>query len=68
MSANITPEKLAVVEKCLDDGWSQVEIYRTHKVHPATIRRHFPGRGWTLKQGAELGYLVAKRFAHMNHA
>lgn len=60
MPANITKEKLAVVKQCLDDGWAQIEIYRTHKVHPATIRRHFPGSGWTPKEGAQLGYKIMK--------
>lgn len=60
MSANITAERLAIVKQCLEDGWSQVEIYRTHKVHPMTIRRHFPGQGWTPKEGAQLGCQVMK--------
>lgn len=67
MAANITPEKLALVKECLDDGWSQVEIYRTHGVHTKTIRRHFPGSGWTMKQGSEIGVLVSKRFRIVNH-
>lgn len=60
MAANISPEQLATVKQCLEDGWSQIEIYRTHKVHPITIRRHFPGCGWSVKEGAQLGYQVMK--------
>ena len=60
MAANISPEQLATVKQCLEDGWSQIEIYRTHKVHPKTIRRHFPGCGWSVKEGAQLGYQVMK--------
>lgn len=57
---SLTPERKALVQQCLADGWSQVEIYRTHRVHPKTVRKYFPGSGWTLKQGAQLGYLVRK--------
>lgn len=60
MAANISAERLALVEKCLDEGWSFIEIYRTHQVHPMTTRRHFPGRGWTKKDGAKLGYVAMK--------
>ena len=60
MAANMTAERLQLVKQCLEDGWSQIEIYRTHKVHTTTIRRHFPGSGWTAKEGAQLGYQVRK--------
>lgn len=60
MATRMTPERLELVKKCLEDGWSQIEIYRTHKVSPMTIRRHFPGSGWTLKEGAQLGYQIMK--------
>jgi hypothetical protein len=60
VAANMTPERLALVKQCIDDGWSQIEIYRTHKVHPMTQRRHFPGKGWTAKQGAAMGHQIMK--------
>jgi len=60
MAINITAERRELVKKCLEDGWSQIEIYRTHKVHPMTIKRHFPGSGWTQKEGAQLGYQIMK--------
>ena len=60
MAINITAERRELVKKCLEDGWSQIEIYRTHKVHPMTIKRHFPGSGWTRKEGAQLGYQIMK--------
>lgn len=58
--STMTPERLELVRQCLEDGWSQIEIYRTHKVAPLTTRRYFPGSGWTLKEGAQLGYRVMK--------
>lgn len=60
MAANMTAERLAVVKECLRDGWSQMEIYRTHRVHPVTIRRYFPGSGWTAVEGGRLGYRLMK--------
>ena len=56
----VSPEKLALVEKALEDGWPFAEISRTHHITAVTLRRHFPGRGWTPKQGAELGYTIMK--------
>lgn len=60
MTTQISTEKLELVQACLEDGWSQIEIYRTHSIAPTTIRRYFPGKGWTKKQGAQLGYQIMK--------
>lgn len=56
----ITSERLKLAAQCLDDGWSFIEITRTHGITAVTLRRHFPGRGWTPKQGAQLGYQIMK--------
>lgn len=64
MATNITPERLALAKQALEDGWSQMEVYRTHGIHPMTLRRHFPGAGWTPKQGAQLGYRLMKAGKH----
>jgi hypothetical protein len=55
MTKQITEERLALAEKCLDEGWSFNEIWKTHGITAVTLRRYFPGRGWSQKQGAELG-------------
>lgn len=41
------------VEAALDDGWSFGEIFRTYGVTHETLRRHYPGRQWTLAAGLE---------------
>lgn len=56
----IAPERLALAKKCLDEGWPFIEITRTHGIGAKTLRRHFPGQGWTPKEGAQLGYKIMK--------
>lgn len=56
----ISPERLALAKECLDDGWPYVEITRTHGISGPTLRKYFPGRGWSVKQGARLGYRIMK--------
>lgn len=60
MAKTITAERLALAEKCLDEGWSFNEIWKTHGITAVTLRRHFPGRGWTPREGAKLGYKVMR--------
>lgn len=70
MAANISAERLALVEKCLDEGWPFLQITQTHGISASTLRRHFPGRGMPLKDAAELGYRAmkaSKRFRNVNH-
>lgn len=49
----MTQEELERAEALLDDGASLSEIARTLKLSERTIRRRFPGRGWTKEQTAE---------------
>lgn len=49
----ISEETWAKVEAMLDDGCSQREISRTLGMAPITIRRRFPGRGWSKQQTRE---------------
>lgn len=55
MGKSLAPDKKALVKRCLDDGWSQIEIYRTHHVHTRTIRKYFPGKGMTPSEGGKVG-------------
>lgn len=41
-------------EAMLDDGMSFAEIQRTLKISEHFLRDHFPGRGWTPQQAAQL--------------
>jgi len=65
MAKTITKERLALAEKCLDEGWSFIEITRTYGITGVTLRRHFPGRGWTLKEGAQLGNHIMRLTRNM---
>lgn len=46
-------EEIARAEQMLADGASYREVARTIGVCWTTVRRHFPGRGWTPQQAAE---------------
>jgi DNA-binding NarL/FixJ family response regulator len=49
----VTPEWKARVEALLDDGCSIREAARTMECRKETVSRHFPGRGWTYREGGE---------------
>jgi len=54
--AQIAPEKRALIEKCIEDGWPLIQIQRTHGVSWNTLRRRFPSyRGMGLTDAAKLG-------------
>jgi hypothetical protein len=53
---NITPERLALIQQCLDEGWPLIQITKTHGVCWRTMRRHFPEhRGLDRTTSAQLG-------------
>jgi hypothetical protein len=58
-----TPELLAAMEQHLDDGWSYAEIGRTYGVDPQRVSLHFPGRGWTIEQSAEIAVARKREIA-----
>ena len=49
----MTPERLARIERMLDDGMPFKEIHRTEGADMQTLRRYFPGRQWTREQSIE---------------
>jgi hypothetical protein len=51
----MTPERKALFEKCLNDGWPFIQIQKTHNVSWHTLNRLFPGRAMDLKEAARLG-------------
>lgn len=59
----LTDSQLEQAEALLDDGASRSETARTLGVAETTIRRHFPGRGWTKQQIAEhSAFLNGRRY------
>ena len=49
-----SPELLNQAADLFNDGASQREVCRTTGLARETIRKHFPGRGWTYVEGGEL--------------
>lgn len=41
------------VDAAVEDGWSFGEIVRTYGVTHETLRRHYPGRQWSLGAGLD---------------
>lgn len=48
-----SPERLKQAADLLADGASQREVQRTTGIARETLRKHFPGAGWTFVQGGE---------------
>jgi hypothetical protein len=58
----ISDERLALFEKCLEEGWSFHQIILTHQTSWETLAKHFPGRGMAQTEGAKLGALARRVF------
>jgi DNA-binding NarL/FixJ family response regulator len=43
----VTGERLAAASRMISEGVSHCEIARTLGMQTATLRRHFPGTGWS---------------------
>lgn len=55
---SMTAAELRAAEELLDDGCSYVEVGRTLGFSESCIRRHFPGRGWPVGEGARFALQV----------
>ena len=55
-----SPERLEQAARLLADGASQREVCRTTGIARETLRKHFPGKGWTFIQGGEFRALTRK--------
>lgn len=51
--APLTTDELDTIRALLDDGAPAKEAARTVGCSDRTVRKHFPGRGWTARQTAE---------------
>ena len=52
------PERLNQAAELLREGASQREVARTTGLARETIRKHFPGQGWTFIEGGEFRALT----------
>lgn len=50
----LTAEKATRAHQLLQDGASYHETARTVGCAPSTLRRHFPGHEWTVREAAQL--------------
>lgn len=57
-----TPELLKRAEDLLADGASQHETQRTTGISRTTLRKYFPGKGWSKKQGGDYAALIRKDY------
>lgn len=53
-----SPERLEYAARLLEDGASQREVWRTTGIARDTLRKYFPGKGWTYVQGGEFRALT----------
>ena len=54
----LSAERKALIQRCLDDGWSWHQIQLTHGVTWGTMKRYFDGTQWSRRGGAKLGAAV----------
>lgn len=50
-----TPERKALFEKCLDEGWTFFRIQKEHNVSWHTLNKLFPGRATPMSVAAKRG-------------
>ena len=61
-SRNALPsqELLNQAADLFNDGASQTEVCRTTGIARETLRKYFPGRGWTYRQAGEFRQITRK--------
>ncbi|MGN7250079.1 hypothetical protein [Arthrobacter sp. SAFR-014] len=52
------PEKMRQAEQLFADGASQTEVHRTTGINRGTLRKYFPGHGWSYRQAGEFRQLT----------
>lgn len=57
-TAPVTQEDLDRAKALLQDGPSQREVTRTTGIARETLRKYFPGKGWTFKEGGDFRALT----------
>lgn len=55
-----TWEKLCKAKEMLDDGAPYSEVTKTLHISFETLKKNFPGKGWTHQQAVEHGALVRR--------
>ena len=57
MKTNVlTPERKALLDQCVEDGWPLIQMRKTHGFCHTTVKRHYPEyRGMDNREAAKLG-------------
>ena len=56
--APVKQEELERAKALLQDGASQREVTRTTGIARETLRKYFPGKGWTHREGGDFRALT----------
>jgi hypothetical protein len=64
----VTQEVLDRAGALLQDGASQREVTRTTGIARETLRKYFPGQGWTFKEGGDFRALTKSADARNRRA
>ena len=58
---HLKPERKALLQSCVLDGWSLLDMRRTHGFGPDTVKYHYPDyTGMTLSEAGKLGRLMER--------
>ena len=58
--APVTQKDLDWAKTLFEDGASQCEVARTTGIARETLRKYFPGKGWTYKEGGDFRALTKR--------
>src|SRR5690554_2884916 len=64
----ITPERLAAIERMIEDGVAHAEIMRTLRVGHHTLARHFPGTAWSPQEAGEYARAIRRSYERQRRA
>lgn len=57
----LSPERLTLLDQCVEEGWPMREMFRTHGLTRKTVRKYRPDyKGLDRKASSELGHAARK--------
>lgn len=59
-------KQIDLAAELFNDGASQTEVHRTTGLARETLRKYFPGQGWTQKEGGDFRALTKAADHHIN--
>lgn len=72
MPRGMAPERKALLDRLVEEGWPMLEMKRTHGIDYATVQRHYPDyRGIDKQEQGRMGcaarkltLTLRKKYAH----